>query len=243
MLPHSDIDLLVLTDRFVTKQPPLRPTNPYSGDPVSDLGELRDHCQGSLAEGGCAQSLDSGGARALSVMPPAVECKVDVVPANWIDTVEYEQTGDKTHRGIYVFDQREQIRVKNFPFLHNAAIDRRDGATGGMLRPLIRLVKSVRSDAVSRPAVSSYDIASLCYHMPDALYPDGEDPADLVHNFNRFALDLVQDSSRRISLLVPNGDRPLFDEKKGLKVPPLITLMKELTDVLQLMIRRDRLLS
>lgn len=237
---HSDIDLLVLTDRFVTKQLPLRPSNPYRGDALSDLGDLRDQCQGSLTDGVPLQSLDFSGAKALSVNPPTVECKVDIVPANWIDTVDYERTGDQTYRGVYVFDHRENQRVKNFPFLHNAAIDRRDRATSGLLRQLIRLVKSVRCDAASRPAVSSYDIASLCYHLPDALYPDDGDAARLILQFNRYALDLARDQKQQTTLSVPNADRLLFHEK-GLKIEPLILLVQELTDVLQLMLRRDRL--
>ena len=41
---HSDIDVLVIIDKFTTIESPQVVTNPYRGNPVDDLVELRELC-------------------------------------------------------------------------------------------------------------------------------------------------------------------------------------------------------
>lgn len=38
---NSDIDLLVITDKYITLESPQIPETPYDGNPLKDLGELR----------------------------------------------------------------------------------------------------------------------------------------------------------------------------------------------------------
>ena len=40
---HSDIDLVVIHDGFFTLEPPLTPSNPYTGNPLNDLKQLREN--------------------------------------------------------------------------------------------------------------------------------------------------------------------------------------------------------
>ncbi len=47
---YSDIDLLVITDKYVTLERPQIPTFPYHGNPLDDLNELRNACVKILRE-------------------------------------------------------------------------------------------------------------------------------------------------------------------------------------------------
>src|SRR5207302_10277253 len=96
--------------------------------------------------------------------------RIDVVPASWLDTVEYQQGWDKKYRGVMILDAKARVRIANFPFLHNHHIDLRDQRSGGALRRAIRFLKNVKADG--EVEVSSYDIASFCYWAPESRYYD-----------------------------------------------------------------------
>jgi len=223
---HSDVDLLVLPTRFYHAEPPLPILYPYVGDPVAELLQIRTICHASLEAAYPKAEVNGEGSKAVSIFGGSLVRKVDVVPASWLHTVRYEESRDKMHRGINVLDAEARQLVRNFPFLHNAWIDHRDREANGNLRRLIRLVKSIRSDADIDIDVSSYHITALCFAMP--LEKFTSNPESLLLNFLRFALDLLGDEQKRASLSVPNQTEKLFER---LRTAQLMTLVTEATDL------------
>lgn len=232
---HSDIDLLVITNTYVALEHPLAPEpgNEWTGNPVEHLIGLRANCEKHLLEN-FSDSINSYGAKSIGVHNAQLACKVDVVPANWMDTKRYRETNKKIYRGIQVLDKKTRKRLKNFPFLHNHLLDVKDNEYAGALRRLIRLLKSIRSDSEPPIEVTSYDIVALCYNMPDAHWPtDLGDDLALLSAFLKFTGMLIIQDSLRDSLKVPNGTRKVFGEN-CLDVNNLATLylqMRELVDL------------
>lgn len=226
---HSDIDLLVIPDYFVYLNPPLVVNNPYRGDGVAELVRIRQICRDALEEAYPAADVDGDGSMCISISGGSLARKVDVVPAAWLDTQEYISTWDKVERGIRVLDASVLRLIDNFPFLHNSRIDGRDREAGGRLRPLIRLVKSIRSDSDKEPNVSSYHIAGLCYHLPLQCYDN--DPRVTLHAFVVWTSAVLSAPAVRQSLLVPNETELLFAR---IKEAELRTLLAEATDLLRL---------
>jgi hypothetical protein len=208
---HSDIDLLALHGAFFTLEPPLTPLVPYIGEPLEDLRSLRTLSAEILISAFPAAHLDQSRGKALGLQGGSLRRKVDVVIGNWWTTLDYNSSNSETYRGVHVYDAKGHTRVANKPFLHNDAINNRDAATQGGLRKTIRLLKSLKYDADKGVPLSSYDITSIAYRMPDdyLTIPKGHE-LRLVVNSESFLRFLIDNPGYRNQLRVPNELRPIF---------------------------------
>lgn len=228
---HSDVDLLTLHTGFRTIEPPGRPASPYQGDVLVDLKNLRIACSRAIRSAYPTVSVDDSPGRSVSLQGGSLRRKIDIVISNWWDTVEYQNTGSMIQRGVKIFDSKTNTRLGNRPFLHNARIDERDRLLNGNVRKVARLLKSLKYDADTKVEMSSYDIASIAYRMPDELMRAGRgSELWLVENTRLFLRSLLDDSQRRLSLKVPNEMRPIFGVE-GASVEGLSELYQEVRDL------------
>ncbi len=209
---HSDIDLVTIFSGFYTLEPPQPVIRPYAGDPLADLQGLRRSAQRILSTAFPAVTVDASGGKSLALTGGSLRRKIDVVIANWWNTVEFTQLNHETFRGIQILDSAVPTRLKNKPFLHNYRIEERDTAVGGGMRKVTRLLKSLKYDAESPVRISSYDIASVAYCMPDAWLSvaSGHDLL-LLERTEKWLRHLILDDAARTALRVPNDTRPIFD--------------------------------
>ncbi len=223
----SDIDLLVLTQKFWTLEPPQVPSNPYTGDPVQDLLELRTESIAALNSAFPKANVDSAGSKSIVITGGSLTRKVDVVPSNWFDTNEYARTQLKVVRGVQILDAYAKTRIKNTPFLHNASIDRRDAETGGGLRKAARLMKSLKYDSESIE-LSSYDLVSIaCNIRAHRLSVPKERELSILGTCLDFGRSLQADATLRGGISVPDGHRKVFGDGYA-TVPGLNQLVSEL---------------
>jgi hypothetical protein len=228
---HSDIDLLVLHTYFVSVEPPGTPKNPYQGDALADLRNLRAASAKALKSAYPEVTVDDAPGKSIALEGGSLRRRIDVVISNWWNTVEYQTSGVAFQRGVKVFDSRANIRIENRPFLHNARIDQRDRLLNGNVRKVARLLKSLKYDADGKVNMSSYDITSIAYRMPDALMRPGHGAELLlVENTRGFLRLLLDDSALRASLRVPNEMRAIFGPE-GASVEGLSQLFKETQDL------------
>ena len=206
----SDIDLLVIISKFFSLEQPQQPKIPYKGDPLQDLMELRKDAEACLSAAFPEASVDSSGSTALCIEGGSLTRSIDVVPANWYDSNEYEKTKDKVYRGVQVLDCRKKIRIKNTPFLHNFRIDEKDRRVTGGLRKAARLMKSLKYDS-ENIELSSYDIVGIAYNMDDRVLrvPPGHELSILGACLSWCEL-LEADAALREGLYVPDGHRKVF---------------------------------
>jgi len=230
---YSDIDVLTIIDRFVTIQHPQVPRIPYQGIPVDDLLVLRRNCVAELGDAFPKATVDDTGSTAISISGASLVCKVDVVPSNWFDTNAFAQSNLEHTRGIMVLNKDEMERKTNFPFLFNHLLNEFDSSRSGVPRMLIRLLKTIRADATdegNKIDFSSYDICSIVYRMPNALYTlNLKSPLDLFRNLLVWSERLISESALRDSLLVIDETRKIFDE--GRKVTELRKLHAEAVEL------------
>lgn len=92
---QSDIDVLMLIDKFFTVEPPQKPQNPYKGDPIQDMLDLRAEIIEALEQAFPEATVDYSGGKSVSIEGGSLRRKVDVVPANWYNTNQYAETRDK----------------------------------------------------------------------------------------------------------------------------------------------------
>jgi len=206
----SDIDLLVLTGKYWGIQPPQVPTSPYKGDPIQDMVTLRSDAEKILRGAFPAATIDTSGSKSISLAGGSLTRKVDVVPANWLQTVKYTETKEKFHRGVEVFDSHSKIRIANTPFLHNQWIEYQDRQTQGGLRKAARLLKSLKYDSEGIE-LSSYDLVSIAFNIPAASInrPKG-DELPILNACHEYVTLLSQNPTLRDSINVPDGHRKVF---------------------------------
>lgn len=232
---NSDLDVLVLIDKFTTLEPPLQPANPYKGNPIDELLLLRSCCASSLRAAFPKAAVDDLGSTSVAVSGGSLVCKVDVVPANWYDTVRYTAREGDHYRGVMVLNRKQMQRKENFPFLFNFRLNNHDLARSGVPRMLIRLLKTIRADyETDNPGTaipfSSFDICSLSYRMPDdCLSAKINQPLDIIRNFLLWIQAVISRRDLQSSLKSVDDSRLIFDEPA--KVEGLQRLFQDLVAV------------
>lgn len=208
---RSDIDLLTLTCRFVTVDAPGPVGNPYPGNTIDDLISLRRDSISVLRDKFPEATVDTAGAKSVSIEGGSLRRKIDVVSSNWRHTLEYDRTRAQRDRGVDVLDAKARATLRNLPFLHNDRIHNKDQRTAGGLRKAIRLLKSLRYDSPQGVDLSSYDVAAIAYRMDDSqltVYRGTE--LILVERCKQYLDSLAANASYRDSLYVPNDTRKIF---------------------------------
>ena len=236
---QSDIDVLLLIKKFFTVEPPQKPQNPYKGDPIQDLLDLRAEIIEALERGFPEAAVDCSGGKSVSIEGGSLRRKVDVVPANWYDTNLYAEQKVKVYRGVQILDAKKKERLRNTPFLHNAWIDYKDNQTNGGLRKAARLLKSLKYDTDSID-LSSYDLVSIAFNISEGELnmPHGMELA-LLNSCHSFCTAIDSDESLRTSLMVPDGHRRIFDEGHATKAG-LEALVRALSDLVRDVIEENQ---
>jgi len=208
---YSDIDLVTLHNKFYSLEDPLKPTTPYKGNPLEDLKELRNRCTKELELAFPEAILDKSKSKALGLSGGSLKRKIDIVIGNWWTTLDYDKTNIDYYRGIKLLDLHKDQRISNKPFLHNKLLDVQDKKLSGNLRKVIRLLKSLKYDADNEVNVSSFDIASIAYRMPDNLLnvEKGQELL-LVKNTETYLRYLIDNEAVRNELMVINNMRKIF---------------------------------
>jgi len=208
---HSDLDLLTVETRFEVIERQNKPQNPYAGDSIANLREIRNNTVDILQSAFPEAEVDDSGSKAVSISGGSLRRKVDLISSAWWHTVDYVREPEKHWLGIQVLDNEKGAKVPNKPFLHNKLLDDRDTAVNGGLRKLIRLLKSVKYDNDPVLNISSYDIAAIVYNMPDDwLFSRPGQDLGLVRHCKSYLHFLLMTPQSRSSIRVPNNMRTVF---------------------------------
>ncbi|MGH1457230.1 MAG: hypothetical protein ACRBDI_10650 [Alphaproteobacteria bacterium] len=223
----SDIDLLTILTDFVSLELPQTPSDPYQGDPLQDLMNLRNDEIRILDSAFPEVSVDSSGGKSICLEGGSLRRKIDVVPSNWYNTNLYAQHREEVYRGVKILDAKNKTRIGNTPFLHNAYIDLKDDRVNGGIRKAARLMKSLAYDT-EEIDLSSYDIVAIAYNMDDNLlnFRDEMELA-ILESCSQYCERLVWDESLRANISVPDGHRTVFKDGHATKAG-LIALTQEL---------------
>lgn len=230
----SDVDLLVIIDKYIALEAPQKPQILYSGNPGQDLLNLRSECKQILDAAFPVAKIDDSGSTALCLSGGSLFCPVDVVPSNWLNTVAYAQSREEYDRGIEVYNRDRQLRTSNYPFKFNKRIDEKDRLHNGRVRMMIRLIKTLKSDLEEEGVkvnLSSFDICSIIYQAPNSIFlPAINKPFEIAEKC-AFWMELsARESALSSTLKVVDDSRIIYDNDDKNKAS--VILSKELTNVI-----------
>jgi len=231
---HSDVDILTITEDFITweNSPPGRST--YGGDPIVTLKALRKRCRDTVSSRFPAVKIEDKN-RALRLTGGSLERRMDVVSANWYNTNAYVLSHEERDRGVQVLDVSNDTRVLNLPFLHEYRLNQKIAATGDGAGRAIRLLKNLKADAGYPIAISSYDIGALVWNTEDHRLPGGVGASlRLARNIERFLFAITLNEGATLNtMMVPNGTRKIVDPKEGTSLTAVNALWHELYKLLE----------
>lgn len=231
---HSDIDILTITEDFITWEnfPPGRST--YAGDPIATLKALRKGCRDTVSSQFPAVKIEDKN-RALRLTGGSLKRQMDVVSANWYNTATYAQTHQERDRGVQVLDVSNNTRVLNLPFLHEYRLNQKIATTNDGAGRAIRLFKNLKADADREIAISSYDISALVWNMEDYRLPGSVGSSfQLAHSIERFLFAITLNEGTTLNtLMVPNGTRKIVDPKEGTSLAAVNALWYEIYTLLE----------
>ena len=233
----SDVDLLTLSTELFTYDPngsaAIRGgyNNPAKRTSLEVLIELRNRVESNLEEAFPAANVDKSGAKAVKISGGSLARDVDVIPAHWSDTAQYQATGRASDRGTRILDKKTFATIENQPFRHIELIGTRCDQLGGGLRKAIRLCKNVKADSDRKVTLPSFDIAAVMYHAnQDALRLGRYYELSILAETQRHLDLLACDHALARTLFVPDGSRQIFDTAE--KLQGLNELSRDLDDLL-----------
>ena len=217
----SDVDLLVLRTDFLTynRYGDMARSGAY-GDAsgrtsTAVLSDLRSKSIAALQSRFYAANVDTSGSKAIKLSGGSLARPVDVVPAHWNDTAEYQWRRLPHFRGVTIFDSKKWSAIENLPFLHIQKIAERCDSVRGALRMAIRLCKNVKADAGEegrKIELPSFDIAALMWHLERSALSDGSlYELSVLAAVQEFLDRLYHDDVFARSLETPDGLRKVID--------------------------------
>jgi len=234
----SDVDVLAITKEFFTYNntgaKALRAgyQNPSQRTSGGVLSSLRQQVESDLDDAFPAATVDKSGAKAVKVSGGSLQRAVDVVPAHWYDTKEYQASGRQADRAVTIYNKKTGGTIHNLPFLHIERVGNRCDSINGGLRKAIRLCKNVKADSDRDIQLSSYDIAAIMYHADmNALRMGQYSELAVLTETQRHLDALYMDKVAAGALWVPDGSRLIFDASE--KHTSLLWLSLEIDDLLK----------
>ena len=235
---YSDVDMLMLKEDIVLVQTPKVDGTPVScSDPRSMedmVKEIRVLSEDKLTSRYHAAHVDCSNNKSIALSGGSLKRKVDVVPACWHHTHDYQRTGQKHDKAVRIYHKGKHTLEGNQPFLHMKRVNDKDSHYSGNLKKVARLLKNIVADmpaAKKRVAkqLSSYDIVAIAYNMNDYLDCPEYMSLTLVEKTRAYLSLLKGTEDYRNSIETPDGGRKVFNEVG--KVDALEIITKEVEDL------------
>lgn len=236
---HSDVDMLIIITDTETSELPR--VYPQLHIPATDkrtmediVKDLRLTSEIILPKNFPQVNINNNGNKAIALEGGSLQRKVDIVPSCWYNTRMYQQTKLEKDRGIKIYLKTDHELLANLPFLHIDLISNKDTLYSGNLRNCIRLMKNMVADMPDykkriAKKLSSYDLASIAYHMNEKLSLPYEMRIGLVEQIKEHLNHLSTNSYQRNILHVPDKSRIIFNNED--KVKALEIIKEEFNDL------------
>jgi len=221
---HSDVDLLVFTQKFPFK---IRTSSgsEHTGSLASTLADLREKCFSAIRRTRKYYPIDNGKAKAIKTKRGTQD--IDIVVAAWEYGQDYYNNDHKEdYAGVAILDKERMETSVSYPFWNAKLVNKKGDATNEGLRMLIRLLKNIKEDAheVIPIKLSSFQLTSIVYGINEKdITLQGrrlESYAKLLVALRMQLNKLVDNQYYRDSLCCPNGKEKAFtrvDDKKHLE--------------------------
>lgn len=224
---YSDVDMLVLVGDTLLVETPIETPGSYidafDKRPKEEIiGDLRSRSERILPSNFPKVEVVTTGGKSISMEGGSLARKIDIVPAFWYHSLNYQKNPADHNKGVQIFNKLDKTLIANFPFLNRKLINDADSACSGNLKRVVRLIKNLQADAEGESAKSiknlnSFDVLSLAYDMRYELVTSPYFQLGLVDILlNRLGF-LLRNKSYREAIDTPDLTRKVFDAENKLE--------------------------
>lgn len=103
----------------------------------------------------------------IAVLTEKPSCRINIQPAIWLNNRSYLETKREIERGICEYRFGEKTRRSYLPFKSIARINAKDDRTGGGLKRMIRLLRTLQNDAENPILLEAHEINAMVYDIPE----------------------------------------------------------------------------
>jgi hypothetical protein len=160
--------------------------------------------------------------------------EVDVVVANWYKDADYYIKDDKTYLGVKIFEKGDNANQDrelppDFPFLSIARINAKDSEVNGILKKMIRFLKTIKGDSGFSDSIklTSFDFNAICYDIDKSVYSN-QNYLDLVITVYNQLYTLSINSIKRNSLKSVDGHELIFRNEDGSENTQKVTSLQRI---------------
>ncbi len=223
---HSDFDLLTIIDRYHYLGHGLENKNPYNdSDPNSDIISLRSQSETIMED--IYDEVDKTGAKSIAIFNKSLNRKVDIVFCFWLNTKDFEDSGNEYYRGVYLYNFHEKRKIKDYPFAHISQVNVKGDNTNDGSRKCIRLLKTLKADSDNDIDLSSFHLTTIVHSIENSkVYYTTGNELQLAIETSREIEKLISDSTYRKAVKSPNGTEKPFEKDEV--VPELRKLKADL---------------
>lgn len=224
---YSDVDMLVIVKDTILVQTPQVVPNSYvdASDqrPIESIvGDLRGRAEIILTRNFPKVDVNVKGAKSISLEGGSLARKVDIVPAAWYHTVDFQNSRLDHHKAVKIYNKHEASLFTNYPFLNRKNINDADAMVHGNLKRIVRLMKTLQSDAIgpgkeSIKNINSFDLLSIAYDMRSQLLIPSYRQLGLVEILRARLEYLLGDEAYRENMDTPDKTRKVFDNDNKLE--------------------------
>ncbi|MGL4333775.1 MAG: hypothetical protein ACRCSC_01790 [Lactococcus garvieae] len=232
ILGHSDVDMLILKKDIVLVEIPKLDGSlcePLDQRPMKEIiRELRLTSEEKLTTRYYEATVDCSGNKSIALSGGSLKRKVDIVPACWYHTHDYQKSSLKHDKEVKIYHKANHELVGNKPFMHIKKVNDKDLAYSGNLKKVTRLMKNLVADMPNHQKeraakLSSYDLTALAYSMDDKLCCQPYMSLALVEKLRAYLFLLVSSKPLRDGIWVPDGSRKVFNEATKLEALQIIS--------------------
>ena len=228
---HSDLDILVIHDRFYYGATRIVPRIDYTGKPYEELQALRTTIFNRLSSSFYAANVYNEKPKCIQISGGSLKRKFDILVCSRFNSQEYIDTNEEHLRAISIYSSNSNSCQEDHPFNHIYEVDKKDNSfyVRGNLRRIVRLLKSLKVDADQKIDLSSFMITSIMYHMDDLKFYLPEDKlSELLVNTSLHLDKILSDETYRLSLKSPNKKEDLFQRGNTVVLSEIRKLKNEL---------------
>lgn len=148
---YSDVDMLVFIKSPADIEDPRADPSRYPSAKsprffLEKVKELRKKSETSLTNSFPKATVDVSGNKSIALKGEGLQRKVDIVPACWYDTRDYQYSNNEHDRGVKIYNKGKHELLMNYPFTHIKKVNEKDAIYSGNLKSVARLLKNMIAD-------------------------------------------------------------------------------------------------
>lgn len=199
----------------------------HGNNPAKKVEGLVSEIMDILSSAHAYNKIDYSSRNRIHIQTRKPTCDLSILPAVWVDSSLYKNTGLEINRAICEFDFANKKRRIHLPFLNMARINSKDRELKGNLKALIRLLRNLVKDSEEPIELSFEEISGLLYNIPNKYLDVPKSKLLSVLPVISFQMKrLILKDAYRMKILAPSGKEYVFG--KHPKKKAILLLKKEL---------------